>query len=72
VRRAARTATLHQRRLAAEKDARMAEVLRAEGVQIHQPDAAFLEACRRRVAPILDGAATWVGPEAAAVIPRLV
>jgi len=72
VRRAGRAASLHQRRLAAEKDARMAEVLRAEGVQIHRPDAGFLETCRRRVAPLLEGAAAWVGPEAAAAIARLV
>ena len=71
VRRGARAATLHQRRLAAEKDAQMATVLRAEGVQIYQPDGAFLEACRRRVAPLLEGAARWVGPEAAAVIAPL-
>jgi TRAP-type C4-dicarboxylate transport system substrate-binding protein len=72
VRRAGRAASMHQRRLAAEKDARMAGVLRAEGVELHQPDAAFLEACRRRVAPILEGAAAWVGPQAAAAIARLV
>lgn len=72
MRRAARAAALHQRRLAAEKDARMAAVLRGEGVQIHQPDAAFLEACRRRVAPIVEGAAGWVGPQAAAAIAGLV
>lgn len=71
LRRAARGAALHQRRLAAEKDAEMAAVLQAEGVQIHQPDAAFQAACRRRVAPILEEAARWVGPEAAAAIARL-
>ena len=50
----------------------MASVLRAEGVQIHQPDVAFLAACRRRVAPVLEEAARWVGPEAAAALARLV
>lgn len=72
VRRPARDATLHQRRLAAAKDGEMAAVLQAEGVQIHQPDAAFLEACRRRVAPILQEAPKWVGSEAAAVVARFV
>lgn len=71
VRRAARAASLEQRRRAAEKDAQMAAVLRAEGVQIHQPDPAFLEACRVRVAPILQEAARWVGPQAAAALARL-
>jgi C4-dicarboxylate-binding protein DctP len=69
--RAASAATLQQRRLAAAKDGEMAAVLQAEGAQIHQPDAAFLEACRRRVAPILQEAPRWVGPEAAAAIARL-
>lgn len=72
VRRAARDASLHQRRLAAAKDGEMAAMLQAEGVQIHQPDAAFLEACRRRVAPILQEAPNWVGPEAATAVARLV
>lgn len=72
VRRAARDATLHQRRLAAAKDGEMAAVLQAEGVQIHQPDAAFLEACRRRVAPILQEGPKWVGSEAAAAVARFV
>ncbi len=71
VRRAAGAATRHQRALAAEQDARMAEVLRAEGVRIHQPDAAFRAACRRRVAPLREDAAAWIGPAAAAGVSRL-
>ena len=71
LRRAGRATALQQRRLAEAKDLRMAAVLRAEGVQIHQPDAAFLAACRQRVAPLLGAADRWVGPRAAAALAQL-
>lgn len=71
LRRAGRATAVHQRGLAEEKDAQMAAVLQAEGVQIHRPTADLLAACRARVAPILDDAARWVGPRAAAVLARL-
>jgi len=66
--RAGRATARHQRGLAEAKDARMAAVLETEGVRIHRPDAAFLAACRARVAPLLDDAARWVGPRAAAAL----
>jgi C4-dicarboxylate-binding protein DctP len=71
LRRAGGATALHQRRLAQAKDAQMGAILRSEGVQIHQPGAAFAAACRQRVGPILNEAERWVGPRAAAVLPRL-
>jgi TRAP-type transport system periplasmic protein len=69
--RAGRATAIHQRRLAEAKDGEMAAVLAAEGVHIHQPDAPFLAACRVGVAPLLEAAADWVGPRAAAAIADL-